>query len=250
VLFSQINQRNPNHGGEMPRRPRITIPSVPVHLIQRGNNRQACFYAREDYQNFLQWLKEYARETECAVHSYVLMTNHVHLLVTPAKRSSAGTLMKRLGQRYVQYINRTYKRSGTLWEGRFRSCIAQQERYLLICQKYIELNPVRAGLVKHPGEYPWSSYRANAQGEESDFLSQHPLFMNLGRTCAARLAAYRALFRSALAPGIADEIRNATNGNYALGDERFKTEVEKALGCRITPGKPGRPQNYPVSDKV
>jgi len=249
VSVSQDQLTQSKHGREMPRRPRITIPGIPVHLIQRGNNRQACFYAREDYRNFLEWLKEYAYESECAVHAYVLMTNHVHLLVTPTQKSSTGILMKRLGQRYVQYVNRYYQRSGTLWEGRYRSCVAQQERYLLICQKYIELNPVRAGLVVHPGDYPWSSYRANAQGEESDYLSQHPLFMNLGRTCAARLAAYRALFRSALAPGIADEIRNATNGNYALGDKRFKAEVEKTLGRRITPGKPGRPRKY-LSDKV
>lgn len=234
----------------MPRRRRITIPGVPVHLIQRGNNRQACFYAGEDYRNFLEWLKEYACESECEVHAYVLMTNHVHLLVTPSQKSSVAILMKSLGQRYVQYVNRIYQRSGTLWEGRYRSCIAQQERYLLLCQKYIELNPVRAGLVAHPGEYQWSSYRANAQEEESDLLSPHPLFMNLGRTCAARLAAYRALFRSALSSEIADEITNATNGNFALGDERFKAEVEKTLGCRVTPGKPGRPRKHIASNKV
>jgi putative transposase len=230
----------------MPRRPRISVPGVPVHLVQRGSNRQACFHADQDYLNYLHWLKEYAGEAECAVHAYVLMTNHVHLLVTPAQKNSAGTLMKRLGQRYAQYFNRAYFRCGPLWQGRFRSCIAQQERYLLVCQKYIELNPVRAGLVAHPGEYPWSSYRANAHGEESDFLTPHALFMNLGRTSTARLAVYRALFRSALAPEVMDMIRNATNGNYALGDERFKKEVEKAVGMRITPGKPGRPRKHPV----
>ncbi|EKD38271.1 MAG: putative transposase [uncultured bacterium] len=230
----------------MPRRPRITIPGIPVHLIQRGNNRQACFYAGEDYRNFLELLKESAGESECAVHAYVLMTNHVHLLVTPTRKSSAGTLMKRLGQRYVQYINRTYQRSGTLWEGRYRSCIAQQERYLLICQKYIELNPVRAGFVEHPGEYLWSSYRANAQGAESDLLNRHSMYLKLGRTHAARLAAYRVLMRSPLASETADEIRNATNGNYALGDEGFRKEVESILGRRITRGKPGRPRKHPV----
>jgi putative transposase len=228
----------------MPRRPRVTIPGVPVHLIQRGNNRHTCFFNSEDYRNYLEWLKEYAEKSECAVHAYVLMTDHVHLLVTPTKRSSVGTLMKCLGQRYVQYINRTYQRSGTLWEGRFRSCIAQQEKYLLICQKYIELNPVRAGLVEHPGEYCWSSYRANAQGEASELLDYHFLYKNLGRTCTERLTAYRRLFKNSLASGIADEIRNATNGNYSLGDERFRTEIESALGRRITPGKPGRPRKH------
>jgi putative transposase len=228
----------------MPRRPRVTIPGVPVHLIQHGNNSQACFFTSEDYRNYLDWLKKYARKSECAVHAYVLMTNHVHLLVTPTKRSSVGTLMKCLGQRYVQYINRTYQRDGTLWEGRFRSCVAQQERYLLTCQKYIELNPVRAGLVEHPGEYYWSSYRANAQGEASELLDYHLLYKNLGRTCTERLAAYRELFRSPLESGTEDEIRNATNGNYGLGDEQFIAEIESVLGRRITPGKPGRPKKY------
>jgi putative transposase len=226
----------------MPRRPRVIIAGVPVQLIQRGNNRQACFYADEDYQFYLDWLKEYALETGCAVHAYVLMTNHVHLLLTPSKDSSPGALMKRLGQRYGQYINRTYQRSGTLWEGRYRSCIAQQENYLLICQRYIELNPVRAGIVNHPGEYRWSSYRVNAQKEKSELLRHHPLYLGLGQTSEERQEAYRDLFRNELNLGIIDEIRHATNGNYALGSERFKEEISKALGRRVTPGKSGRPR--------
>ena len=226
----------------MPRRPRIILPDVPVQIIQRGNNRQACFFADEDYLFYLDWLKEYAHEGGWEIHAYALMTNHVHLLLTPAKENSTGTLMKRLGQRYVQYVNRTYQRSGTLWEGRFRSCIAQQENYLLICQRYIELNPVRAGMVEHPGEYRWSSYHANAQGEKDDLLNQHSLYMSLGRTKKERLAAYRELFRYELDPGIIDEIRHATNGNYALGNERFKEEIAQVLGRRVTPGKSGRPR--------
>ncbi len=231
----------------MPRRPRVIMAGVPVQLIQRGNNRQACFYADEDYQFYLDWLKEYAFDTGCAVHAYVLMTNHVHLLLTPSKDSSPGALMKRLGQRYVQYINRTYQRSGTLWEGRFRSCIAQQQNYLLICQRYIELNPVRAGIVNHPGEYRWSSYRANAQEEKDKLLSQHPLYMSLGQTSEARQEAYRELFRYELDPGVIDEIRHAVNGNYVLGNERFKEEISKALGRRVTPGKSGRPRKNACS---
>ena len=138
--------------------------STSLYVIQRGNNRQACFYADQDYQFFLEWLGKYAKETGCAIHAYVLMTNHVHLLVTPKQAESAGQLMKRLGQRYVQYVNRTYRRSGTLWEGRFRSCLTQDDEYLLRCYRYIELNPVRAGMVSHPAEYPWSSYQVNGQG--------------------------------------------------------------------------------------
>jgi len=150
--------------------------------------------------------------------------------------------MKRLGQRYVQYINRTYQRSGTLWEGRFRSSIIQQEDYLLLCQRYIEMNPVRAGIVKHPGEYRWSSYQINGQGSTSDIVNQHYLYLNLGRTDTERQTAYRELFRYELEPGEIDEIRKATNGNFALGSSVFKQEISEMLGRRVTPGKAGRPR--------
>lgn len=226
----------------MPRRPRITLPEVPLHLIQRGNNRQACFYADEDYLVYLGWLEEYAKETDCAIHAYVLMTNHVHLLLTPQTSRGAGDLMKRLGQRYVQYINRTYRRSGTLWEGRFRSCLTQEDDYVLGCYRYIELNPVRANMVQHPAEYSWSSYRANAQGESSTLLTHHPLYAVLGRDDRARQLAYRQLFRDQLDPGMIDEIRVATNGNYALGSPHFQAQVAAMLGWRVTPGKSGRPR--------
>lgn len=135
-----------------------------LHLIQRGNNRQACFFANDDYRCHLDWLAESAVRTDCAIHAYVLMTNHVHLLVTPTVADSAGQLMKRLGQRYVQRVNRLYRRSGTLWEGRYRSSLVQDETYALACHRYIELNPVRAGMVDHPRDYPWSSYRAKGAG--------------------------------------------------------------------------------------
>jgi putative transposase len=226
----------------MPRRARLALPNVPLHIIQRGNNRQACFFADEDYRVYLQWLGEYAAKTGCLIHAYVLMTNHVHLLVSTERRESAGALLKALGQRYVQYINRTYRRSGTLWEGRFRSCLTQEETYLLSCQRYIELNPVRAGMVEHPANYRWSSYRANAQGEADVLLSPHSLYQALGLDAPSRQAAYRELFRYELDPGLVDEIRSATNGNYALGNERFATEVAAALGRRAVPGKSGRPR--------
>ncbi len=226
----------------MPRRPRIIIPDTPVHLIQRGNNRQACFYTEEDCLFYLDWLEEYARSAGCWIHAYVLMTNHVHLLLSPAEQGSPAMLMKRLGQRYVQYVNRTYRRSGTLWEGRFRSCLAQQENYLLLCQRYIELNPVRAGIVAHPGEYRWSSYRGNAQGESTDILHHHAVYMGLGRTASARQAAYRELFLHELDPESIDQIRRATNGNYALGSELFKKEISEVTGRRVEPGKSGRPR--------
>ncbi|MGK2941346.1 MAG: transposase [Immundisolibacter sp.] len=232
----------------MPRRARLTLPNLPLHIIQRGNNRQACFFAGEDYQWYLRWLGEYARQAGCRVHAYVLMTNHVHLLLSADRADAAGQLMKALGQRYVQYVNRTYQRSGTLWEGRFRSCLTQEDAYLLTCQRYIELNPVRADMASHPADYRWSSYRANAQGEADPVVTPHPLYTALGADASARLAAYRELFRFELEPGLVDEIRRATNGNFALGNERFAAQVSSVLGRRATPGKSGRPRQMPKLD--
>jgi len=146
----------------MPRRARLRLAGLLLHIMQRGNNRTACFFADEDYALYLHHLKELSRKFRCAVHAYVLMTNHVHLLLTPAREDGPSLLMKHLGQRYVQYVNRTYRRSGTLWEGRFRSSIVQERGYLLRCHRYIELNSVRAGMVMHPRDYCWSSYCSNA----------------------------------------------------------------------------------------
>ncbi|MBI4983942.1 MAG: transposase [Rhodocyclales bacterium] len=236
----------------MPRRARLTLPGVPLHLIQRGNNRQACFFADEDYRLYLGWLADHAGKTGCRIHAYVLMTNHVHLLVSADRAEAPGALMKALGQRYVQYVNRVYRRSGTLWEGRFRSSPIQEEAYLLACQRYIELNPVRAEMVEHPGEYRWSSYRANGQGEENALVRPHALYEALGLDAASRQAAYRELFRYELEPDTVDKIRRATNGNFALGSERFAAEVSAVLGRRALPGKSGRPRKVaePESGKL
>ena len=232
----------------MPRRPRLVLPGVPLHVIQRGNNRQACFFADEDYRFYLDWLAEYAVKCACVIHAYVLMTNHVHLLISSESSSGVGDLMKALGQRYVQYANRVYRRSGTMWEGRFRSCLVQDDAYLLLCQRYIELNPVRAQMVEHPADYHWSSYRANALGEKS-FLTTHPLYEALGTMALERQAAYRELFRYELEPGQVDAVRAATNGNFVLGDARFQAQVANVLGRRVVPGVSGRPRKVeePVS---
>jgi putative transposase len=225
----------------MPRRARLALPGIAWHIIQRGNNRSACFYAPEDYRKYLDTLEEQAAKHGCLVHAYVLMTNHVHLLVTPEREDSAALMMKHLGQRYVQYVNRTYRRSGTLWEGRFRSCLAQDEQYALACYRYIELNPVRANMVAHPGDYPWSSYACNGQGRSNSLITPHLQYVALGLDSASRRAAYRGLFRAHMEPELIDEIRTATNGNFALGNSRFKAEIEAMLGRRATPGRSGRP---------
>jgi putative transposase len=226
----------------MPRRARLSIAGIPWHIIQRGNNRSACFYAEEDYQYYLHHLKEQAEKFGCCIHAYVLMTNHVHLLLTPEKEDSAALLMKNLGQKYVQYINRKYRRSGTLWEGRFKSCLTQTEDYVLACYRYIELNPVRAGMVNHPREYKWSSYKFNAENIKNEMIKPHEQYLRLDHRADERQIAYRNLFKSYIDQDIDGDIRIATNGNYVLGNNRFKEQIEKALGCRVKRGKPGRPK--------
>lgn len=226
----------------MPRRARLRLAGLPLHIIQRGNNRTPCFHADEDYALYLHHLGELARKFHCAVHAYVLMTNHVHLLITPARAEGPSLLMKHLGQRYVQYVNRTYRRSGTLWEGRFRSSIMQEPGYFLRCHCYIELNPVRANMVRRPGDYRWSSYRANAGFAASRLLTPHGEYLALGRNDDERGAAYRELFRSQLDLAQLDEIRSAANGGFALGKDRFKAQIAEMLKRRVKRAAPGRPK--------
>lgn len=226
----------------MPRRARLVLPGVPLHVIHRGNNRQACFFSDADYRLYLDTMSRYADETGCRVHAYVLMTNHVHVLLSFDRAEAPGALMKAVGQRYVRHVNRRYHRSGTLWEGRYRSCLVQDETYLFACQRYIELNPVRAGMVGHPGDYRWSSYRANARGAADPLVEPHPLYHRLGVDAATRQSAYRELFRERLDADLVDEIRHAANGNFVLGDTRFSAAVTDTMGRRATPAKAGRPR--------
>lgn len=226
----------------MARRPRVLLPNIPLHIIQRGNNRAACFYADKDYIFYIDTLAELAELYGCKVHALCLMTNHVHLLLTPTCCAGGSLLMKGLGQRYVQYFNRTYQRTGTLWEGRFRSCLVQQENYVLACYRYIEMNPVRAGMVAHPGDYRWTSYRANAQGELSGFISPHAVYSELGSGAAQRAEAYRSIFMDRLSPELIEQIRSSTNGNYVLGNQKFASEIAQILGKRVSPGVSERPK--------
>ena len=179
----------------MPRRARVAVAGIPWHIIQRGNNRSSCFYTQEDYLYFLEQLNHQSNECGCSIHAYCLMTNHVHLLLTPERVDSASLMMKQIGQRYVQYINRTYQRSGTVWEGRFKSCLAENDHYVLTCYRYIELNPVRAGMVSHPGDYRWSSYHQNAEGKPSNLIKPHDDYIHLGDSKIQRLRNYRTLMQ-------------------------------------------------------
>ena len=216
----------------MPRRARLSLPGIPWHIIQRGNNRSVCFYAEEDYRLYLHHLQELAPRFGCAVHAYVLMTNHVHLLLTPDETDSAGLLMKHLGQRYVQYVNRAYRRSGTLWEGRFRSCLTQTEEYVLTCYRYIELNPVRAGIVRAPQGYRWSSHHANAFGATDAVVVPHDEYLALGSDALTRQAAYQLLFAVDLPEHELAAVRVATNKGWALGAKRFRDDVASLLERR------------------
>jgi putative transposase len=226
----------------MPRRPRIHLNDVPLHIVQRGHNREACFYAEEDYHAYLHWLGEALAKERCALHAYALMTNHVHLLLTPKQAESVPRLIIALGRRYVQYINKTYRRTGTLWDSRYKSPLIQAETYLLSCQRYIELNPVRAAMVDDPAHYRWTSYRANGLGQPCAILTPHPLYLALGGDDKSRQGAYRALFRSQLDKTAVDDIRLALGQSQPLGNERFYARIEKLTGQRREAKPQGRPR--------
>jgi len=225
----------------MPRKPRMYLPGIPCHVIQRGNNREACFYVEDDYLFYLDSLGAAARRYGVAIHAYVLMTNHVHLLMTPQKSDGISRLMQSVGVRYVQYINRTYRRTGTLWEGRHKASLVLAEAYLFTCQRYIELNPVRAGMAKHPGDYRWSSYRANGLGREDPLITPHELYSHLASTKADRQYAYRELFRTALEADVVHRIRVATECSMLLGDSRFRAQVEAMQQGSAGYGRRGGP---------
>ena len=217
----------------MARLPRNLVPGLPQHVIQRGNNRQAVFFAEADYRYYLDALQQAAARYDCAIHAYVLMTNHVHLLVTPNAEDGLSRMMQGVGRQYVRYINGVYRRSGTLWEGRFKAALVESERYLLSCMRYIELNPVRAGMVESPGVYRWSSYRVNALGAPSELITAHSLYRALGHTGHERRNAYSDLFQTAVDRQALDKIRSATQSGAIIGDRRFRDQIAHAMQRRV-----------------
>jgi len=226
----------------MARLPRFFAKGQPLHIIQRGNNRDPVFAAEPDYLFYLDCLERAAGEHGLAIHAYVLMTNHVHLLATPSQETSVPKTLQSVGRRYVQYFNATSRRSGSLWEGRYRATVIDAEAYLLTCMRYIELNPVRApSLVAHPAHYPWSSYRGNALGAEDTLLTPHRLYRRLDGTPEERQSSYRQLFRGQPAKTDIDAIREATKKAWALGNDRFRAKIEALAGRRATPLPKGRP---------
>ena len=229
----------------MARLPRYTIPGQPQHLIQRGNNRQPIFAADDDYQVFRDSLVDAATQHDLAIHAYVWMTNHIHLLATPGAEDSISKVFQSVGRKYVQYFNFKYKRSGTLWEGRYRATVVDSERYLLTVMRYIELNPVRADMVAHPRDYRWSSYARNAGGETGknvDWLMPHREYQRLGRTVQGRQEAYRQLFKAAVPKDDLKAIRDSTHKGWALGSERFARKIETLSQRRAVSKGVGRPK--------
>ena len=225
----------------MPRQARIVIPQVPVHLVQRGHNKHACFHTESDFEYYLHWLEFFAEKFGCEIHAYVLMSNHVHLAATPHGTDGLAQMMKGLNQRYVAYMNKTYQRTGTLWEGRFKSCLILDPNYFITCMRYIECNPVRACMVDDPRDYPWSSFRANAEGVDNSLITQHRHYLSLGQDNAERCRAYRLLVASKVDEIANNLLRAATNANHVLGDVAADMSLAATLAQRLPPGQRGRP---------
>lgn len=226
----------------MPRQPRYFIAGFPQHVIQRGINRQPVFFEHSDYAMYLNSLRDAAVMHKCQVHAYVLMTNHTHLLVTPRSERTIPLVMQAIGRTYVQALNRKHERTGTLWQGRYKASLVQDDRYLLTCYKYIELNPVRAGLVAAPKDYPYSSFAHNAYGVANALITPHEIYDSLARTPENRQAAYRRLFRDGVAHDILSSIRDTTNACLVLGDAVFQDQIELRLGRSVRKRKCGRPR--------
>jgi len=223
----------------MPRGPRVVVPQVALHIVQRGHDRRDCFQHDTDYLVYLASLRDLLAKTGCALHAYCLMTNHVHLLVTPPTLTACASLMRNAGQRYVQYFNNRYSRSGTLWEGRFRSCLVDSAQYVVACHRYIELNPLRAGIVASPSTYRWSSHNGNSGLAPNELLTPHPEYLALAIDESARHAAYRNLFAAGDDPAFLTAVREATNGGYALVGEQLKSTLPAATRLRLERRPPG-----------
>jgi len=225
----------------MARLKRLFVPGEPQHIIQRGNNRQVIFQDEADCARFLDLLRDASVEHELAIHSYVLMPNHLHLLVTPAKNTSISRVMQSVGRRYVRHFNLKAQRTGTLWEGRYKSTVIDSEQYFMVCSRYIELNPVRAGLVDAPQAYPWSSYRHHIGLAANAMITDHALYWNLGNTPFERQAAYRQMLEEGLTTEQLGRIRDATNKGWVLGSAEFAELLNARANRRATRSHAGRP---------
>lgn len=225
----------------MPRRLRMTLPGQAHHVIQRGNNRQPIFFDDRDRRVFLKRLGDALAAEGCWLHAYVLMTNHVHLLLTPATAEGIPRLMQGVGRNYVAYVNRTHGRTGTLWEGRYKATVVAGEGYVMACYRYIEANPVRAGMVRDAAEYPWSSHGRNALGRPGGLVTDHEIYRALGSTDETRREAYAERFAERMDDTLLSRVRDSVQRGWALGDDRFRAEVAMALGRGVDAPVRGRP---------
>ena len=226
----------------MARLPRLTLAGYPHHVIQRGNNRQLIFASADDHRYFLGLLQHHAKTFKVDLHAYVLMDNHFHLLATPQTDTGLPQMMQAVGRSYVRYFNDLHGRTGTLWEGRYRSTLIQTERYLLSCMAYIDLNPVRAGMVAQARDYPWSSHAHYVGQQANALLTPHALFWALGNTPFAREAAYAELVHAGVSAAEKDELTRTALTGWALGDAQFVATLQKRTPRRVLPKPAGRPE--------
>jgi putative transposase len=232
----------------MARQPRRAIPAHPHHVVQRGHNRQPVFIDDQDRRQYLAWLHEAADAHGLAVHAYVLMDNHVHLLATPEREGALSLALQAVGRRYVRWFNRRHGRSGTLWEGRFRSSLVEAERWLLSCQRHIESNPVRCGLVESAADWPWSSHRHHAGLAADPLVRPHPSVWALGNTPFERESAYRKLFDESVSQTEHDWLRSCWKGGKPTASTDFQKRLEATTGLRLMPRPVGRPRRTPPAD--
>ncbi len=226
----------------MPRKPRFYLPDVPVHIVQRGHSREPVFFDSQDYATYAYWVSEAGARYGVSIHAFVLMTNHVHLLATPSDISGISLFMQYVGRRYVPYINHKYGKSGSIWEGRYKASMVDEEEYFLTVMRYIELNPVRAGMVDVPGHYRWSSFCHNAGTRKISFVCGHPVYMSLGKSDKARHGAYRELFNGYIDPGLIKQIADAWQTGTPLGNQLFRDKIEARLSLKVGQTRRGRPK--------
>jgi putative transposase len=232
----------------MARQPRLVLPDQPHHIIQRGNDNQVIFRDDEDHRRFLDWLRESAKFYRVAIHAYVLMPNHLHLLATPSDEDGLAAMMQKVGRLYVPWFNNKYGRSGTLFQGRFRTSVIDAEAWFLACIRYIELNPVRGQLVAVPLDYPWSSYAHHAGVRPDPLITDHARYWALGNTPFQREAAYIELVEQGIPGQELDTINGAVLKGAPLGSHAFKVELERSTKRPILPAKRGRPFKVKPAD--
>ena len=219
----------------MPRAPRRSLlEGYPLHVLQRGHDKERCFLSDADHDLYLGLLQEYSKQCGCALHAYVLMSNHIHLLVSPPEIPAISRMMRSVNQIFGQSLNRRLNRCGSVWQGRFKASLVDSSEYFLTCQRYIELNPVRAGMVDKVSRYRWSSYGTNGEGRPSPLITPHARYMQLGTSPEGRQATYRSLFNQPISAEVLSQIRTAIQRNRPLGNEAFLREVDELQTAHLS----------------